>query len=66
MHLAKCPVCGAKFDLKQSDSPPFCSVRCRRIDLGRWLNEEYAVPDLSDEAEPDEQEPTSEPPDEDD
>jgi endogenous inhibitor of DNA gyrase (YacG/DUF329 family) len=23
---------------------PFCSQRCRRIDLGRWLGEDYSVP----------------------
>ena len=23
---------------------PFCSERCRQIDLGRWMNEEYSVP----------------------
>jgi hypothetical protein len=23
---------------------PFCNDRCRRIDLGRWLGEEYSVP----------------------
>jgi endogenous inhibitor of DNA gyrase (YacG/DUF329 family) len=23
---------------------PFCSDRCRRIDLNRWLNEEIAIP----------------------
>ena len=23
---------------------PFCSARCRKIDLGRWLDEKYAIP----------------------
>lgn len=23
---------------------PFCSDRCRLIDLGRWLHEEYSMP----------------------
>jgi uncharacterized protein len=23
---------------------PFCSARCRKIDLGRWLGEKYAIP----------------------
>jgi endogenous inhibitor of DNA gyrase (YacG/DUF329 family) len=23
---------------------PFCSERCRQIDLGRWLREIYSVP----------------------
>jgi len=22
---------------------PFCSVRCRQVDLGRWLAEDYVV-----------------------
>jgi endogenous inhibitor of DNA gyrase (YacG/DUF329 family) len=28
---------------------PFCSERCRLIDLGKWLNEEYRLPDLDAE-----------------
>ena len=24
---------------------PFCSERCKTIDLGRWLDESYAIPD---------------------
>jgi len=40
----RCPVCGKRFD---SDAPnvalPFCSDRCKSIDLNRWLNEEYSV-----------------------
>ena len=31
---------------------PFCSERCRQIDLGRWLSEAYVVPGR--ELEPDE------------
>jgi endogenous inhibitor of DNA gyrase (YacG/DUF329 family) len=30
---------------------PFCSLRCRMIDLGRWLSEEHAVPCKSDDEE---------------
>jgi len=26
-------------------SYPFCSDRCRLIDLGKWLGEEYRIPD---------------------
>ncbi len=28
---------------------PFCGKRCRTIDLGRWLSEDYRVPDKADE-----------------
>lgn len=35
---------------------PFCSQRCRRIDLGRWLGEDYSVPVLRrDEDDEDEE-----------
>jgi endogenous inhibitor of DNA gyrase (YacG/DUF329 family) len=33
---------------------PFCSLRCKQIDLGRWLDECYSVPHEPEEDEPDE------------
>ena len=37
-----CPICGQPAeDAKQR---PFCSARCRQIDLNRWLGEVYRVP----------------------
>jgi uncharacterized protein len=36
-----CPICGKPVDPKLR---PFCSQRCRRIDLDRWLGEAYRVP----------------------
>ena len=41
-----CPRCGAQ-TLFGPDNPfrPFCSERCRLIDLGAWANESYRVPD---------------------
>jgi endogenous inhibitor of DNA gyrase (YacG/DUF329 family) len=44
MSLVRCPVCSKRFDSNQSASMPFCGDRCRQIDLGRWLGEEYSVP----------------------
>ncbi|MCP3661187.1 MAG: DNA gyrase inhibitor YacG [Gammaproteobacteria bacterium] len=43
-----CPVCHKAFtwDTKRL-SRPFCSERCRLIDLGEWLDEGYAVADKS-------------------
>jgi len=43
---------------------PFCSDRCRQIDLGRWLSEGYAVPEAKREVEapPDETAETEPPP----
>jgi len=40
----KCPTCEKKFNYYSSDFRPFCSEKCRLIDLGQWLNESYAVP----------------------
>jgi endogenous inhibitor of DNA gyrase (YacG/DUF329 family) len=31
-------------DLQKTPTVPFCSDRCRLIDLGRWLDESYGVP----------------------
>jgi len=39
-----CPTCGNRITVTQSPTPPFCSVRCQQIDLGRWLDEEIRVP----------------------
>lgn len=39
----KCPIC--KKEVKLTDAEmPFCSERCRLVDLGNWANEEYRVP----------------------
>ena len=54
--MPRCPVCSVQIDLKIATAP-FCSERCRVIDLGRWLDEAYGVPetkrpvDGDDEAE---------------
>ena len=40
----RCPICQKRFESSDSASLPFCSERCRRVDLGRWLGESYSVP----------------------
>lgn len=56
----QCPVCGKQFEPPESTALPFCSERCRTIDLGRWLEETYSIPVVrdpeSDEAADDHQE----------
>ena len=49
----RCPTCDMQVEVKMSNkSLPFCSERCRLIDLGRWLNEEHALPcEAADENE---------------
>ena len=38
-----CPTCDRPFDPRISVSMPFCSHRCREIDLGRWLDEGHGL-----------------------
>jgi endogenous inhibitor of DNA gyrase (YacG/DUF329 family) len=37
----RCPICGKP---AQERTRPFCSERCRKIDLDRWRSEAYRVP----------------------
>ena len=48
MATIRCPTCGVPFESKNSTALPFCCLRCKQVDLGRWLNEEYGVPSESD------------------
>ena len=43
---------------------PFCSERCRYVDLGHWLEERYRIPDepSPDDALPDDPSPEDSPP----
>lgn len=49
----RCATCRKEI-LPGSRNPefPFCSSRCRAVDLGRWLGEEYRIASRPDE-EPD-------------
>jgi endogenous inhibitor of DNA gyrase (YacG/DUF329 family) len=43
--VATCPICQKRAAPRSSNpSFPFCSPRCKTVDLGKWLNEEYRVP----------------------
>lgn len=47
MVAATCPTCGKVVPTDESARPPtfpFCSTRCRDVDLGRWFSEQYHVP----------------------
>jgi len=44
----RCPTCQSEFDSKLSSALPFCSERCREIDLGRWLDEKNSMPSMPD------------------
>lgn len=53
MIRGRCPICGKSFEGASLDAMPgfpFCSERCRLIDLGRWIDGDYSVPVGSDKA----------------
>ena len=41
--LLRCPTCG-ELVVFNSEDFPFCTDRCRMIDLGRWIDGKYAIP----------------------
>ncbi|MGB5590608.1 MAG: DNA gyrase inhibitor YacG [Gammaproteobacteria bacterium] len=46
----KCPTCCATVVWSDASSwKPFCSERCRLLDLGAWFTEERAIPDTADQ-----------------
>lgn len=40
----KCPVCKKVTIWNNNPFRPFCSERCRLIDLGKWASEDYRIP----------------------
>lgn len=44
-RIVKCPACGRDV-VWGAESPyrPFCSARCRQLDLGAWASEQYRIP----------------------
>jgi hypothetical protein len=57
--MSICPICGKEVAPRSTNKAfPFCTARCKSIDLGKWLSEDYRVPATPDEAgEGDEGEP---------
>ncbi len=43
MPPVRCSICGKLFQPQESSAVPFCSERCRLLDLGRWLDEGYGL-----------------------
>ena len=46
----KCAICDTPMPGQWTEYPqyPFCSKRCKLIDLGRWLSEDYKVDSPAD------------------
>jgi uncharacterized protein len=43
--MGMCPICGTRaLPRAENRDAPFCSSRCKAVDLGKWLDEEYRVP----------------------
>jgi len=41
--LVRCPTCRKTGPWFEGPYGPFCSERCKLVDLGRWLGEEYRI-----------------------
>lgn len=44
LETVHCPICKRPAAWKDNPDRPFCSERCRLIDLGAWAAEAYTVP----------------------
>ena len=54
--IVPCPTCSKAVDYRQrARNPyfPFCSERCKLIDLGKWVSGEYRIPTASPDEEED-------------
>jgi uncharacterized protein len=52
--IVKCPTCKRPVEWSAASIyRPFCSDRCRLIDLGAWISEQHKIPDeaAADDAE---------------
>jgi hypothetical protein len=50
----RCPICEKVIENAPDDFAPrpFCSARCKLVDLGRWLDGAYRIPDQLDPQAP--------------
>ncbi len=47
MPLVNCPTCGKRIEWSESEFRPFCTEKCKLLDLGEWIDGNYALPDES-------------------
>ena len=48
--LVACPTCQTKTPwTTENKDRPFCSARCKLIDLGEWASESYSIPQQTSE-----------------
>ncbi|MGA7800960.1 MAG: DNA gyrase inhibitor YacG [Gammaproteobacteria bacterium] len=54
--VVSCPTCGKPVEWTSANAwRPFCSERCRLIDLGAWIEEEHRIPGDSTPEHPDQE-----------
>ena len=55
MRMVPCPRCGSPASFGPENKwRPFCSERCKLIDLGQWASEGYRIPESSEPSSEDE------------
>jgi endogenous inhibitor of DNA gyrase (YacG/DUF329 family) len=42
--MKQCPTCNKQITSPNNPFRPFCSERCKLVDLSKWVSEEYRVP----------------------
>lgn len=59
----RCPTCKTVTTWEENPVRPFCSERCKLIDLGAWADNKYRIPvEQDDQSQPAEDSATKEPP----
>jgi uncharacterized protein len=49
--IIKCPICKNRTTWEENPWRPFCSERCKMIDLGKWASGEYRIESASQDEE---------------
>ncbi len=58
MTVVSCPNCAKKIEWSDKNPyRPFCSERCKQIDLGAWAEEKYVIPAANPADDPLDDEP---------
>ena len=47
--IIKCPHCGKERDTEGNPFRPFCSERCKLLDLGNWMSGDYRIAEMEKE-----------------
>jgi hypothetical protein len=51
--MSKCPMCEKEAKPRaENEAFPFCSARCKQVDLYHWLHEDYRVPVIESNDDP--------------